>query len=338
MNMEKHLIWDFGKQFAREPILRRMPNGDLVCTFLTGGPTEPHNENVLQMSRSSDDGKTWSEPKTILAHSRRGVWCTELFAEGPDPFLVVMTYEAANHYLELQTYRSFSYDGGRTWEEPVAFPSGLNGVTLRQGIVLSNGSWLFPLYWQELRNHFDWGTWKGDGESRDISWPFCCGVARSEDGGKTFQRYGYLTGERSLWEPNCVELENGHVVILMRDNACGFLKRADSLDYGRTWSEPITTDIPNPNTKITLLKVGKNVLLINNFRKDMGWDVRTNLEIRVSEDGLKSFSRVLPLENREERWFYPHAYVDKAQETIYVAYENAREHRLAKVSFRELGL
>ena len=44
--MEKHTIWNFGRQFAREPILRPMADGSLICLFLTGGPTEPHNENV----------------------------------------------------------------------------------------------------------------------------------------------------------------------------------------------------------------------------------------------------------------------------------------------------
>ena len=331
--MQKYLIWDFGKQFAREPVLRRMKNGDLICTFLTGGPTEPHNENMTVMSRSTDDGKTWSRPETIIRHSSRGVWCTELFTECERPFLVVMTYNAECHYRELETFRSFTDDDGRTWREPVSFPNGLTGVTLRQGIVMSNHEWLFPMYWQETRGRFDW-----QGEHFSAEWPFCCAAAVSCDEGATFQRFGYLKNGKGLWEPNCVEWENGHIIMLMRDNECACLKRSDSYDYGRTWCEPFTTDIENPNTKLTLLKVKEKILLINNFNRETGWSSRTHLEVRVSGDGLKSFSRKLPLENSEECWFYPHAFADSSRKMVYIAYENAHEHRLAKISFDELGL
>ena len=93
--MEKHRIYTFGRpdtqgQFAREPVLRRMADGSLVCLFLTGGPTEPHNDNHVVISRSLDDGCTWSVPEPLFSHRGRAVWATELFVppEG-DPFAVV---------------------------------------------------------------------------------------------------------------------------------------------------------------------------------------------------------------------------------------------------------
>lgn len=81
--MEKHRIYTFGRpdtqgQFAREPVLRRMADGSLVCLFLTGGPTEPHNDNHVVISRSLDDGCTWSVPEPLFSHRGRAVWATEL--------------------------------------------------------------------------------------------------------------------------------------------------------------------------------------------------------------------------------------------------------------------
>lgn len=263
--MERYLIHDFGKDpgesngkdYAREPIIRRMKDGRIVCTFLTGGPTEPDNRNVLKLSYSDDNGRTWSKPEVIISHQNRGVWCTELFNDG------------------------------RTWKEPVSFPGGLNGATLRQGIVMSDGEWLFPLYWQETVRRFDWNIDSSLGDSEKQTdentegeaWPFCCGVAVSSDQGKTYQRYGYMKdpGNRSLWEPNCIELEDGHIVILMRDNANSYLRRCDSFDYGRTGGELVLTDLPNPNTKLTLLKINGKILLINNFNNVSGWMERTHL-------------------------------------------------------------
>ena len=354
--MERYLIHDFGKDpgesngkdYAREPIIRRMKDGRIVCTFLTGGPTEPDNRNVLKLSYSDDDGRTWSKPEVIISHQKRGVWCTELFNEGANPFLVVMTYCAENCYRELQTFRSYSYDNGRTWKEPVSFPSGLNGVTLRQGIVMSNGEWLFPLYWQETVRRFDWNIDSSLGDSEKQTgenaegeaWPFCCGVAVSSDQGRTYQRYGYMKdpGNRSLWEPNCIELEDGHIVILMRDNANSYLRRCDSFDYGRTWGELVLTDLPNPNTKLTLLKINGKILLINNFNNVSGWMERTHLEIWVSADNMQTWEKKIPIAHCDERFFYPHAFADEKQKTLYVAYENAEQHYLMRIPYDELGL
>ena len=354
--MERYLIHDFGKEpgekngrdYAREPIIRRMRDGRIVCTFLTGGPTEPHDSNVLKLSYSDDDGKTWSKPEVIISHKNRGVWCTELFNEGRIPFLVVMTYCSENHYRELQTFRSYSDDNGRTWKEPRSFPSGLNGVTLRQGIVMSNGEWLFPLYWQEVVRGFDWNNYsslsdlecQADEKVNGEPWPFCCGIAVSSDQGETYQRYGYMKdpGNKSLWEPNCIELEKGHIVILMRDNANSYLRRCDSYDYGRTWGELTVTDLPNPNTKLTLLKINDKILLINNFHNVSGWMERTHLEIWVSADNMRTWSQKVPIAHSDDRFFYPHAFTDEKQRKLYVAYENAEQHYLMHIPYDELDV
>lgn len=341
--MKTNLIWDFGSQFAREPILRPMPDGSLVCLFLTGGPTEPHNDNVLMLSRSTDGGDHWSAPREILRHSHRGVWCTELFTHGPAPMLVVMTYQAQCHYRELENFRSYTCDSGETWTEPVSFPSGLNGVSLRQGFVMSNGEWFFPLYWQEVLRDFDWQKRSGivPPDDRGERWPFACGCAISPDQGETFQRYGYLHDRatcKSLWEPNAVELEPGHIVMLMRDGARTSLRRADSMDYGRTWGEPVDSGIPNAKTKLTLLRRGEHVLLINNFTGESGMRNRKRLEVWVSDDGMATWRTRLPLCSPEESFFYPHGFLDEQTGTLYVAYENAHQHYLTRVSFEELHL
>ncbi len=336
--METRVIWDFGTEYAREPVLRRMPDGSLVCLFLAGGPREPDNENVVMVTRSYDDGDSWDAPSTLFEHSRRGVWATELFTGGDLPFIVLCTYNAENHYRELQTFRSFTYDSGRTWTEPASFPCGLNGVSLRQGIVLESGAWVFPLYWQETDYDFDWTRNTQAEHGGAERFPFRTGVAISWDRGETFSRHGVLRGERGLWEPNCVEAEPDHLLMFMRDKASAFLVRSDSFDGGLSWSEPVTTGIANPNTKVTLLKVGRDILLINNFGEGRGMEKRTRLEIRISRDGGRMFGEPFPLEAPDARFFYPHAFADDARQTLYVAYENMYLHRLARIPYGELGL
>lgn len=112
----------------------------------------------------------------------------------------------------------------------------------------------------------------------------------------------------------------------------GFLHYSESFDYGRTWSELKKMDIPHSDTKITCLKIKDTVILINNA-SPVG--KRTHLEISKSKDGI-NFSHVCYLEEKEDRFFYPHAFADNENETLYVAYENAKTHYLAKFSYSEI--
>lgn len=333
--MEKHLIAQFDT-YAREPILRRMKDGTLICLFLTGGPREPDNTNVIMIAKSRDDGVTWSEPETVFSHSSRGCWSTEVFTETEKPFAVVQTYNAPCHYRELQTYRSFCDDSGDVWSEPVTIPGSINGCSVRQGIVMSNGEILFPVYWQESVTKFDWDH--NEYAFDYVNWPATCGVAISSDGGETFWRYGYIkAGKNPLWEPNAIELEPGHIIMYCRCTWTGKLYVSESFDYGRTWTEAVDSGIPSTDTKVTLCKANGTILLINNYGDGKDIVARKNLTIAKSKDG-KNFETITTVEDPEEVWFYPHAYVDEEKKTLYLAYENAKQHWLKKYTFEELGI
>ena len=251
----------------------------------------------------------------------------------PVPFIAVHTYNAESHYRELKTHLSFTMDSGATWSSPVSLPGGHTGMTLRQGIVLSSGEWLFPVYWQETRSDFDW-TQTDNSEKHCL---FVCGVLMTGDQGKTWHRFGCIRSETGLWEPNCVELEDGHIVMLMRDTAGHKLQISESFNYGRSWSEPHPTVIPNPGSKVTLIKVRGSVLLVNNFIDGDDWYDRTHLAVWVSNDLMRSWKKY-PLAEEDGFWFYPHGFADDEKETVYLAIENCRRHELVKIPYAELGV
>ncbi|MCQ2433254.1 MAG: exo-alpha-sialidase, partial [Clostridia bacterium] len=196
--------------------------------------------------------------------------------------------------------------------------------------TVSNGECLFPLYWQEVDASFAWKEALNWG-----NWPFVSGVGITSDG-MYFTRYGNLRADVSLWEPNAVEAEPGHIILYMR-SCRGYLYRSESFDYGRTWSDAGITDIPNPDTKLTLIKIRERIFLINNFTAVPGFDKRTHLGITVSDDGIH-FDHILDIDDPAKAFFYPHAFADDDRETLYIAYENARDHYLVKIPYSELGL
>ena len=311
-----------------------MSDGSLICTFLSGDTTEPRNGNCVYMSKSRDGGKTWSEPRIVHDHKTRGVYCAEIVTETEKPMMCVCTYNAKNIYRELQLFRSYSEDDGETWTEPVSFGCGFDGVIPGVLTVLSDGSWFFPVTWMSVRSGFDWND--EDVSKRD--WPYYSGCAVSPDKGRTWYRYGDLTHGVGLTEPTCVELENGHIVMLMRSLTIPELFVSHSYDYGKNWSDPEKSGIPNPNTKPYLFKVFDNVFLINNFNDVFAWNGRTHLELRKSTDGCRAFEKVLDVVPPDEFFFYPDVLVDYEKRKVFIAIENSVRHELVTLTFGELGL
>jgi len=176
---------------------------------------------------------------------------------------------------------------------------------------------------------------KSEYDMRD-KWFFRCGATVSHDGGKTFENYGYIAFDNQrLWEPCVIETDKGHVLMFCR-NPLGFLALSESFDFGRTWSTPILTDIPNADSKSVLFKINGTVFLVNNTCPNNGFWERKRLSILKLSDRL-SYETVCSLET-DEPFFYPHALVDKEREKVLIAYENARQHYLAEISFEELNL
>lgn len=121
--MEKYLIAEF-EQYGREPIIRQMNDGTIICMSLTGGETEPRNDNYVGITRSYDRGKTWTKVEKLFAHESRGAWCTEVFTGCEVPFAIVHTYgitTPSRRYLELNNFISYTYDNGKHGQTRQAF-------------------------------------------------------------------------------------------------------------------------------------------------------------------------------------------------------------------------
>lgn len=336
--------------FCREAVLRRMPDGSLYALIYSGGPREPHNDNLMLGTRSTDDGRTWSEPQVILRHPRRGVYAAELWtAEGP-PAVFLQTFSAESRYLEMHAFRSTSDDGGKTWSEPVSLPGVDGSFLVRRGIVLSDGTWLLPVYWTELRrdNNWTWDQRRPNGDVDMKNWIERCGVLRSTDKGETFALHGYLHARCQLLEPACVEVAPGHIVMLMRAERQGRFYRAESHDGGLTWAAAEPSDIPAVAAKVLLLRHDNTVLMLFNpppaGATGDGLNQRRELALWASHDGCRTWPKKLTLARVVPRpdqpsWkavCYPDGFVDASRKCLYATIDSYRQQFLLKIPLTDI--
>ncbi|MDO5553019.1 MAG: sialidase family protein [Planctomycetia bacterium] len=202
------------------PDVCRLADGRLLAVFYAGyGHIAFPNEDLPKGGRisgcwSSDEGKTWSEPATMI----------DTPLDDRDPSLVQLadgrllltffTYERIDNVAKSKTYIAESTDAGQSWSEPrKLFENYPCSSPIR---VLSDGTLVFPLY--------------GFIEGQEMMGA----VSLSNDGGETWSDpVDIPNGGMALdAETDVIELKNGDLWAIQRP----VMAWSVSHDKGKTWS------------------------------------------------------------------------------------------------------
>ena len=283
-----------------EAIVRQMPNGELLMVCQCRGLTEPDIENRVFYWHSQDNGRTWDKPTLLWPEDGRAVYQTEVSVADGEVTVFLTLHDGG--FWDWKCVMMKSADSGYTWVnagEPPCF----SGCTFFRGTIRTADNALVQSYQrypvpEETDREF---KWKSDKIFRHPDLIPCNenGIIRSEDGGRTWKSYPAVTlshQERWHWgEPAVCELEPGHLVMLVRVNESGYLWRSDSADGGRTWCEAFSTDIPNPNNKVKLIRLpGGEIALLHTpatGERKKDWLANRNpLELWISDDGMEHWN------------------------------------------------
>jgi predicted neuraminidase len=316
-----------------ESILREMPNGEWVAFIQSGGFSEPHVDNDIFASRSTDRGKTWGTLERLFDLPGKATYHTEVMVHGGEVTIFVTTHNGG--FLDWEAWTSVSRDSGKTWSElqPLFEPSLRERTFIRNLFIKRNGEMLLPFQHYHVpeaeltelkaQNKKIMSSTQAQSEN---------GVLISGDGGKTWSRHGGIFVKLNNWnwaENNLAELSDGTLVMLIRADRSGVLYRSDSVDGGRTWSEPYRTDIPNPGSKIRLLPLsdGRIALLHNPtpYDKTTKWMMHRNpMSLWISDDDMKSWRVKRDLVTFPGSLSYPDGFVDEQEGYIHFAFEYNR--------------
>ncbi|MDZ4687223.1 MAG: exo-alpha-sialidase, partial [Planctomycetaceae bacterium] len=307
-------------KLACDTTLRAMPDGSWVMVMLGGGDTEPDPRNQVFLSRSHDEGKTWTAMESFEFGFRRegdtiAMVPTELMVHGGRSVLFFATHDGK--FGGWKEWSATSLDSCRTWDRPVPAPGRLRDRTfMRNHIVTRDGRLLLPF------QHYLGSP--GPLNPRN-------GVIVSRDGGATWTEHGDIRlsaddAYRGWAENNIVELADGRIAMIIRaDRLGGVLYYAESTDGGITWPAFATkTTIPNPGSKATLYGLGGDtVALLHNPDAK----VRSPLALWVSFDGMRTwpYQRVLR-GDLTGRFNYPDGFVSADKRWLHFAFDHNRDN------------
>jgi predicted neuraminidase len=300
--------------------IARTPGGRLWAAWV-GGEDGP--KAFMVAATSDDDGETWSKPRLVVDSQSpslplpRSVIVGNFWAD-PLGRLWFFFDQTMNHYdgrQGLWVSRCDNPDADKpAWSEPVRL---CHGAVLNKPTVLSNGEWLLPVEFPNIR---------GVGPMRDVHHDLeplrGANVFVSDDQGKSWSRRGNVRFPNPSWDEHMfVELKDGRIWMLARTNKG--IMQAFSSDGGRTWTEPSSPTFKHPEARFHVRRLASGrILLIKHGQTIDTHEGRSKLTAWLSEDEGLTWKGGLLLDERKGL-SYPDGF-QAPDGTLYVSYDRNR--------------
>jgi len=314
---------------AHAPALLETKAGTILCCWFAGSFEGGTDINIV-LSRLPKVADHWEEPIYITEDNDFSNQNPSLFLAPNGEIWAMYTAQLGrlpgkdNMQYTSVIKKQISVDDGKTWSKSeIVFPQ--QGTFARQPIqILSNGRWII-------------GNWIcTDGATGLAGDPSAFQL--SDDQGKNWKRVD-MPKSNGRVHPNVVELENGHLIALMRSREADYIYVSESKDYGDSWSEPKPSVLPNNNSGISAIKLksGRIAVAYNHssaptaYTQKGAWPgLRCPVSIALSEDGGKTFPFIRHIErgegyvgdqNRGNNKQYEYPYLMQAQDgLLHLAY------------------
>lgn len=271
--------------------------GALVAAWF-GGEHEQAPDVEIWVSRR-ERGEAWSAPVSVADGvqadgTRHPCWNPVLFQQEKGPLMLFYKVgpDPGTWWGMLRT----SQDGGRSWSDARRLPDGILGPIKNKPVALPNGDILCP----SSSEHAGWRVH----------------MERSSDGGRNWTASGPLNDGRAIGaiQPSIL-FPGGSELLAIGRTRQQKVFLISSQDLGKTWSEMILLDLPNPNsgTDAVTLRDGRHLLVYNHTP-----DKRSPLNVALSRDG-RSWQPVLVLEDEPGEFSYP-AVIQASDGLVHITY------------------
>ncbi|MCB9851493.1 MAG: exo-alpha-sialidase [Phycisphaerales bacterium] len=273
-------------------------NGDLLAAWYSyEGPDELDGAAIFT-ARLNHGETQWSLPRMIDGLPDRSA-NPLLFLDGQT---VRLLFAHAPHlWWSASLMASESTDGGETWSAPRDIGAGLGSNVRNPPIRLDDGSWLLPAYSDFWLNGFLLRSTDG------VHW--CRGATLAVD------------GENRLLQPAIARTDGDESLLMVARNRGGHrIFAAASDDRGLTWTRPVETEFPNPDSAVALQRLADGSLLM--VFNDSATD-RAPLILVRSTDGGETWGERQVIAEGDGDYSYP-AIVQTPDYCVHVFYSEDR--------------
>ncbi len=320
----------FGPETATGPYkhpssITELDNGDLLLAFY-GGEGEYASETRVYASRQRRGSREWSAP-VVVASSPFYSMGNPVVWQAPDG--VVWLFYVVRPGATWSTSRiaaKISRDRGAQWSDSfiVAWEAGM--MVRSRPVLLADGAYLLPVY-HETGNDPE----RTDPDTASVFLRFDPATRQWSASNRVTSRMGNL-------QPAAVEIRPGHLLALCRRGGDyepgddGYVVRTESRDGGRTWSEGVETEFPNPNAAVELIKLRNGHLL---FLYNDSFTERAPLTAAISTDSGRTWPYRLNLAEYESS--YPTA-IQTRDGRIHVTFTSDNRTVLRRAVFHERAI
>src|SRR5438445_3204124 len=254
--------------------IEELRNGDLYLVYY-GGEGEYATDTGVFGSRLKKGGRKWASP-ILIAHDPFRSVGNGVIWQAPDGLVwlfYVVRYGPTWSTSRVQA--KVSHDNAVTWSDAFPLVSDEGVMVCNKPIVLHNGDYLLPLYFES-------------GHDPEFTGPDSSGTfLRYDLKTKEWKQTGRIRSATGNIQPVAVEVADNFLIAYCRrgggyqPTTNGWLLRAESRDGGWTWSEGLPSKFKNPNAAVDFIKLRSgNLLLV--FNDNM--DDRTPLTVALSPD------------------------------------------------------